>query len=234
MRHLILNADDFGYDPSVSRGIVEAMRQGLVSSTTMIVNGPTSAAAASDSAGLAIGLHLNLVCFTALTTGTPLDKPGVRSLTADFVERETHAQLDRLEALLGRPATHLDSHHHAHREPAVLSGLIRAAVRRGLPVRSVDPAMRAALRAAGLRTNDAFAGDAEDAAFWTPEEWHRQLEALPADGLIELMCHPGYAPSTVTSRYAAQREVELRTFTSPDARAALEARRLVLESWRIA
>lgn len=234
MRHLILNADDFGYDPSVSRGIVEAMRRGVVSSTTMIVNGPWSAASASDAEGLAIGLHLNLVCFTALTTGAVLEKSGLCTLSADFVEHETHAQIDRLEAFLGRPATHIDAHHHAHQEPVVLTGLIRAAARRSLPVRSVDPAMRSALRAAGIRTNDAFVGDAEGSAYWTLEEWRRQLDALPAEGLIELMCHPGYAPTEVKSRYAAQREIELRTFTSKEARAALEARRLVLESWRVA
>ena len=39
-RRLILNADDFGYDPAVSRGIAESMRKGVVSSTTMIVNSP--------------------------------------------------------------------------------------------------------------------------------------------------------------------------------------------------
>ena len=207
MRHLVLNADDFGYDPSVSRGIAEAMRQGVVSSTTMIVNGPWSAAAANDAAGLAVGLHLNLVCFTALTTGAVLEKSGLHTLSADFVEHETHAQLDRLEALLGRPATHIDAHHHAHQEPLVLTGLIRAAVRRRLPVRSVDPAMRSTLRAAGLRTNDAFVGDADGLAYWTLDEWCRQLDALPAEGLIELMCHPGYVPTEVKSGYAAQREI---------------------------
>jgi chitin disaccharide deacetylase len=234
VRHVILNADDFGYDPSVSRGIAEAMRHGLVSSTTMIVNAPSSEAAARDSAGLAIGLHLNLVCFNALSTGAPLDKASVATLTADFVEEETLAQLARLEALLGRPATHIDTHHHSHLEPAVLSGLLRVAARRALPVRSINPAMRTSIRAGGVHTNDAFVGAAEGSAYWTLEEWLRQLDALPADGLIELMCHPGYSPSQVQSRYSSQREVELRTFTSAAARTALAYRQLTLESWRSA
>lgn len=232
MRRLVLNADDFGYDPSVSRGIVEAMRRGVVSSTTMMVNTPSSEAAAADAAGLAIGLHLNLVCFRALSTGAPLEKHTLFTLTADFVERETEAQLDRLEALLGRPATHLDAHHHAHRAPAVLTGVSRVALRRHLPVRSVDASMRDALKVAGVSTNDAFLGDAGAAPYWTLDAWRRQLDALPADGLIELMCHPGYAPTTLVSGYSTQREVELRTFTSPEARAALAEHHLVLQSWR--
>lgn len=231
MRSVILNADDYGYDPAVSRGITEAMRQGLVSSTTMMVNTPSSAAAARDAAGLAVGLHLNLTCFAALSTGAPLDQRTPSSATSDFVEREAHAQLDRLEALLGRPATHLDAHHHAHRAPAVLTGVLRVAARRRLPVRSIDPLMRSTLRAAGVVTNDVFVGDAEEAPYWTLEAWVLALDALPREGLVELMCHPGYAPVTVTSGYSSQREVELSTFTSAEARAALISRGIELRCW---
>ena len=67
MLRLILNADDFGYDPAVTRGIAEAMRQGVVSSTTMIVNSPWSEEAAAQAEGLAIGLHLNLVRFESVS-----------------------------------------------------------------------------------------------------------------------------------------------------------------------
>lgn len=227
---LILNADDFGYDPAVTRGIAEAMRRGVVSSTTMIVNSPHSEAAARDAGGLAVGLHLNLVRFLAVSAPAfTLDE--VRPLDAGFVEAETLAQLDRLRALLGRAATHVDVHKHAHRRPEVLEGLARAAKARDLPVRSLDPAMREALRARGVRTNDAFLGDAGREAFWTLDEWARQLDLAPRAGVVELMCHPGYAPSHVESGYAAQREVELATFTAPQAREALAARGLTLSSW---
>ncbi len=227
---LILNADDFGYDPAVTRGIEEAMRGGVVSSTTMIVNSPHSEAAAAQAAGLAVGLHLNLVRFAAVSApghelreGAPLD--------ADFVARETLAQLDRLRVLLGRDATHVDVHKHAHLQPAVLEGLGRAALARGLAVRSITDDMRRALRARGVRTNDAFLGDAGATAYWTQAQWARQLDAAPREGVVELMCHPGYAPSHVASGYGAQREVELATFTAPAAREALAQRGLTLSSW---
>jgi predicted glycoside hydrolase/deacetylase ChbG (UPF0249 family) len=227
---LILNADDFGYDPAVTRGIAEAMRRGVVSSTTMIVNSPHSEAAARDADGLAVGLHLNLVRFMAVSDGSvALDE--ARPLEASFVERETHAQLDRLRALLGREATHVDVHKHAHVRPEVLEGLARAARARDLAVRSITPSMRAALRERGVRTNDAFLGDAGHEAFWTIEAWERQLDLAPREGVVELMCHPGFRPSHVTSGYSAQREVELATFTSPRARDALAARGLALASW---
>lgn len=231
-RTLILNADDFGYDPAVTRGIAESMRQGVVSSTTMIVNSPHSAAAAKQAQGLAIGLHLNLVRFEALSRrGFELVEAALPSVTAGFAEAETLAQLDELARLVGRPATHVDVHKHAHLQPEVLTGLCRAAKARGLAVRSIDAAMRARIRELGVRTNDGFLGDAGRDAYWTLERWREQLDALPADGLVELMCHPGYAPSHVASGYGAQREIELATFTSPEAKRLLDERGLVLSSW---
>jgi predicted glycoside hydrolase/deacetylase ChbG (UPF0249 family) len=230
-RVVILNADDLGYEPRVTLGIVESMRQGVVSSTTFLVTTPSSEAAAPLVAGLAVGLHLDLVRFTALSTGAPLEEARVGALTADFVEAEARAQLARLEALLGRPATHVDVHKHAHRHPQVLAGLARAARAAGLPVRSIDPEMRAALRAQGVATNDAFLGEAGLEAWWTPARWEAALARLPADGVVELMCHPGYAPRLLRSGYGAQREVELATFTAPSAREALARHGVELSGW---
>jgi predicted glycoside hydrolase/deacetylase ChbG (UPF0249 family) len=230
-RVVILNADDLGYEPEVTRGILEAMRGGVVSSTTLLVTTPFSAAAAPQAAGLAVGLHLDLVRFRSLATGAPFSEAGAEALAAEAVEVEVRAQLARLEALLGRPATHVDVHKHAHRHPRVLEGLARAARAAGLPVRSLDDGMRRRLRELGVATNDAFAGEAGPEAWWTPARWEAALDALPADGVVELMCHPGYAPRQLASGYGPQREVELATFTSAAAREALQRRGLRLSPW---
>ena len=89
---VLILADDFGYDPAVTRSIARSMREGVVSSTTMIVNSPNSEDAARQADGLAIGLHLNLVRFPAVSDGSEqLDdaKPG-----EDFVVRATRARAD--------------------------------------------------------------------------------------------------------------------------------------------
>lgn len=229
---LVLNADDFGYEPAISRGIARAMREGVVSSTTMMVTGPHAADAARQAQGLSIGLHLDLVRFDSLAQpGHTFSDAGVEALDVDFVARETRAQLGRLEALLGRPATHVDVHKHAHRQPAVLEGLARVALERDLAVRSIDADMREALRRRGVGTNDAFFGDTTAEGYWTPARFEAALDVLPADGLVELMCHPGHRPTLLRSGLDVAREVELATFTDARARQALETRGLVFGPW---
>ncbi len=237
---LIINADDLGYDPAVSRGIVEAMERGVVSSTTAIVNGPHSqdALAKVKGSALAVGLHFNLSRFAPVSSvpkGHLADggfvEDRVRELPVAVVEQEAQAQLDKLEALLGRPASHLDVHKHLHKHANVLEGLIRVALKRKLPVRSIDEKMRRELREKGVITQDLMLGDAGADPYWTKERLKTHLWALPESGAVELMCHPGYAPLTVKSGYSAQREVELATFTSKEASDWLDSRDLRPTSW---
>ncbi len=228
---LIINADDLGYDPAVSRGILKAMREGVVSSATFMVNGPFAEDAAREAGGLSLGLHLNLARWVPCSARVPsslrvdggFSEGRASELPAEVVEAEVHAQLERFALLLGREATHLDVHKHLHTHPNVLEGLTRAAGARGLPVRSIQEPMRAALRARGVATNDAFVGDAGAQAYWTLPRLEQALRTLPREGVTELMCHPGFSPSHVRSGYAAQRETELETFCSPQSRALLDA-----------
>src|SRR5215472_7686734 len=221
-RILIINADDLGYDPAVTRGIFEAMRGGVVSSATLMVNSPHAGPAAASASGLSIGLHLNLARFApvwrdfpeALLVGGEMSESIASQLPATVVEQEALAQLDLLEAMLGRPATHLDTHKHLHRWPAVFEGICAAAKARGLPVRSIDRRMREAMRERGIATSGAFIGDAGQEPYWTLTRFRRAITKL-SDGATELMCHPGHPPTAVASGYSLQREVELQTFLHP-------------------
>src|SRR6185437_7915469 len=69
---LIVNADDFGLTSGVNRGIAEAHAKGIVTSSTLMANGPTFSQAieiARALPDLAIGCHVTLV------DGTPLTGP---------------------------------------------------------------------------------------------------------------------------------------------------------------
>src|SRR5437762_1207638 len=82
-RLLIINADDLGYDPAVTDGILRAMTEGLVTSTTLMVNTPHSAEAAARVRPLAVGLHLNLARWQPLSPAIPVSLLG---RGGDFVE----------------------------------------------------------------------------------------------------------------------------------------------------
>jgi len=214
---LIVNADDLGYDPEIDRGILEAHARGLVSSATAMVDTPFAAAAlAAAPRSLGIGLHVVL-------------SPG---LVPAAVEAEVRRQAERFQALRGAAPTHLDSHKHAHAAPGVLPPFASAAFALGLPVRSLDAATRAALRQAGVRTSDRFLGDADLRPCWTRERLLAELASLAdEEGLIELMAHPGYAPSRARTSFGAEREVELAALCDPEARAAVERAGLRLGAW---
>jgi len=70
MKKLIVNADDFGRSPGINRGILDAHLNGIVTSTTVMINYPDAAPgleqALLKAPDLGIGLHLNL------TSGRPV------------------------------------------------------------------------------------------------------------------------------------------------------------------
>lgn len=239
MRALIINADDLGYDPEVTRGILESIRHGLVSSTTMMVNTPNTQEAAEEVGALAVGLHFNLARYGPVSPRFPsdfLDRGALSEnlaprLPAEVVRTEALAQLDRLEALLHRPATHVDVHKHLHQNPQILEGLAAAALERQVPVRSIDAPMRERLRSRQVLTPDHFIGDAKADPYWTLDRLREALESLE-EGITELMCHPGYSPTTVHSGYSHQREVELKTFISQEAQTLIERGDITIVDYR--
>jgi predicted glycoside hydrolase/deacetylase ChbG (UPF0249 family) len=232
MRRLIVNADDFGLTPGVTRGILAAHRLGIVTSSTALVTQPLDRddVARAFEQGLALGLHVNLTLGRPLTGGRSLvegsgqfvrdARRAAARASARDVERELEAQIERFLGLARRAPTHLDSHHHVALHPPIREAVLAAAARLAVPVRSEDDAARARSRAAGLRTPDHFFGGSGPAPYWTPLRTLAQLAALPP-GTSEFMTHPGlFDQALAFSRYGRQRETELVGLGTPTARAA--------------
>ncbi|MBI4013402.1 MAG: ChbG/HpnK family deacetylase [Candidatus Rokubacteria bacterium] len=237
-RLLLVNADDFGLTAGVSRGILEAHRRGIVSSTTALVNLPAEAALDAEAAGLrslGLGLHVNLSWGAPLSpvsaVASLVDESGrfsrdLRRLEEraepDHVRRELEAQLEAFARRFGRPPTHLDSHHHVHRLTGVAEIVLDVALAARLPLRSQDPGFREGLRRRGARTPDHFLGGDSVEPYWTAARLLDTLAGLPV-GVTELMCHPGrYDEALAYSRYGKQRETELGALCDPEARATVE------------
>lgn len=132
MKKLIINSDDYGRTPEISRGIREAHLRGVVTSTTCMMNISTTASdiaiALKETPQLAMGVHL------VLTMGKPLVKRQAGSSITDengnffkydpFIEHipqmymeevkaEWRAQINAFIKAAGHKPTHLDSHHHS-------------------------------------------------------------------------------------------------------------------------
>jgi predicted glycoside hydrolase/deacetylase ChbG (UPF0249 family) len=147
MKQLIVNADDFGLTENVNRGILDAHREGIVTSTTLLANGMAfegAAAASKRFHRLGIGVHLNL------TEGMPVaDACHIRTLVGrggrlhltparlwagiatgqvslSDIEFELRAQIKKVIRAGIRP-THFDGHKHVHVLPPVSEVVLRLA-----------------------------------------------------------------------------------------------------------
>ena len=98
---LVVNADEFGLSAEVSRGILQAHREGIVTSTSMLGNCPDLDAgpgAAGQAPRLGVGVQLTLV------RGRPVADPGSRALAARGRRRLPPAGPRRVRRLAGRAA----------------------------------------------------------------------------------------------------------------------------------
>jgi predicted glycoside hydrolase/deacetylase ChbG (UPF0249 family) len=236
-RRLIVNADDYGLTPGVSRGILDAHRRGIVTSTTLLVNRPVDPVLveALKASTLGVGLHLNLTLgppvAPAKRVASLVDGEGrfvrdareaARRARPDEARIELGMQIDEFRKIMGRFPTHLDSHHHVGRHEPILALVLDFARAIRVPVRAQDDQVRASARELSLKTPDHFMGESGPDAYWSSERVLAHLRALPG-GVTEFMTHPGYYDEDLAySRYGRQRDVELAGLTDPAARALIE------------
>lgn len=239
MKRLIVNADDFGLTAGVSRGILEAHRRGIVTSTTLMANLPVDGALLAELkvSRLGVGLHLNLTLGQPISPAEEipslLDADGkffrdplrqAAEAKAEEIELELRAQLATFIRLRGQKPTHLDSHHHVGRHLPIREVVIALAEELGVPLRCQDAETRRDVRGRGLKSPEHFFGESGPEAYWSSERLLSHLAALP-EGASEFMTHPGYFDQDLAySRYGRQREVELRGLTDPAVSEAVVAR----------
>ena len=210
MRLLIVTADDFGLSHGVNRGIVEAHREGILTSTSLMVHrsaAEQAAALARESPALSVGLHLEL------------------DPAAADVPTELDRQLGRFTDLVGAPPTHVDSHHDVHKNPRVLSDVRALARRVGVPLRGYSHVQHLS------KFYGQWGGETHLEQI-SVEGLLRLLDAELGPGVTELTCHAGYVDEGLTSSYTVEREAELRTLCDPRVRPALAERGVRLVGFR--
>jgi predicted glycoside hydrolase/deacetylase ChbG (UPF0249 family) len=155
-RQLIVNADDYGKTEGVTQGIIQAHREGIVTSTTVMMNMPQVEDAlglAGDYPDLGIGVHLVFTAWRPILP--PAEIPSLvnvdgyfhrqeailshpNRIDIDELQAELRAQVESLRAL-GREPDHLDCHHFIHIYPPFFAVYVELAEEYGLPVRLPFP-----------------------------------------------------------------------------------------------
>jgi predicted glycoside hydrolase/deacetylase ChbG (UPF0249 family) len=217
-RTLVVNADDFGRSPGITRGVLRAHVHGIVTSTSLMVRYEHSAAAAAAAAshpGLGVGLHLDLAEWAFRDGGWRCVYEVVPAGDAWAVEREVRAQLARFRELVDRDPTHLDSHQHVHRDEPVRSVVGRVAGELGVPVRHGS-----SVRYCGAFYGQGRLGTALSEAI-TPTALAALIRDLPP-GATELACHPA-DDVDIDTDYGRERLVELASLCDPAVHAAVRA-----------
>ncbi|MFA5159082.1 MAG: ChbG/HpnK family deacetylase [Candidatus Omnitrophota bacterium] len=235
---LIINADDCNLTFQVSEAILKAHENGIVTSTTFLINLPADPGVVRELLArkkLGVGLHLNV------TLGKPVAKPKlVRSLLqkdgcfkkkdqysskklppVSEIAEEFKAQLQKFVKVFNRLPTHVDVHHHMHDFRPFLEALATIAQRYDLPIRwtrlLTEPEIKSKHKS--LRTTDHFYGNIDPHTFWTEEVLRHLLFTLP-EGTSEIMCHPGWVDDELCaiSSLTIPREREYRLFSLKELR----------------
>jgi predicted glycoside hydrolase/deacetylase ChbG (UPF0249 family) len=243
---LIVNADDYGRTPGVSRGIREAHQRGIVTSSSIMMNMPH----------LEEDLHLAKVETLCSPKQVPslVDGEGkfwklhlfsqhLDRINPDEVRLEWQSQTDLFRSLTGKPPTHFDSHQHtSYFTPEIFRLMLEMAQEEHCAIRTIlppagDPSIpeipqervEKIKKAASpllvefrVPTPRQFLGTFYDTSA-TRETLKTLIQSL-GEGVSELMCHPGYADPTLLaeSSYNHKREDELKLLTDPEIAATVQ------------
>jgi len=219
-----VNADDLGLSRSVNEAIFEAMCRGVVTSATILANGPAVQEAArrtKEFPNCSFGIHLNLTEFAPICAESyPALKPilnkenrfngnSVREvpITIAMLRAVFREWCQQIEALLrlGVEPSHFDAHHHVHTIPQMLPVL--AALRQKYRIRKTRISRNLYQAGDGpsrtlLAKKRAFNWALRAMGFRTTRLF-TDLETFlsvcahrpPEANSIELMTHPGSSPS---------------------------------------
>lgn len=223
---LIVNADDFGLSKGVNIGIIEAFKNGIVTSATLMMNTPEiehGLALLKENSTLGMGIHL------VATTGRPIcnNVPSLIQENGQFhgilevakyasvedIRKEFICQIEKFLSF-GIVPTHIDSHHHIHMEKQVLSMVLELAKQYNLPLRLGHKDILESIEYKGIKTTKYFTS-----AFYgqdlTSEKLIDILTLAKQYDTVEIMTHPAYVDQTLLniSRYALPRCKELEILT---------------------
>ncbi|MFV0380054.1 MAG: chitin disaccharide deacetylase [Anaerorhabdus sp.] len=233
MKKLIINADDFALSKGVNYGILECFKNGVLTSTTMMMNAPAldHAVALMKENDLNVGIHLVATMFKPLTNAKSLttenglfDKAKMFDKNATINEEELYnewvAQIELFIKKTGRKPSHIDSHHHIHLEEKCRETTLKLSKKYQLQVRAVDSEF-----GENILFVDNFYGDniTIDSV----------KEIIENSGVIEMMSHPAFIDNGLVNAtsYSMKRKDELDLLLSNEIKELLNDKKVSLISY---
>lgn len=226
---VIVNADDFGLTLGCNKGIIKGINEGIITSTTVMVNMPYAFRGIRELEAInfkSIGVHLTLTCGKPTL---PVDKvPSLVDDSGNFyrrraqlfpkmnlkeVELELHNQI-KLFMSSGLKPSHLDSHHHIHMYDGLREVVCKLAKMYDLPLRYANEETKEYLKENKILTTDGFTMEFYD-DMATIDTIKKNLTGFDGN-TIEFMVHPAYVDEELLSlsSYNTNREKELEILTS--------------------
>lgn len=150
-KQLIINADDFGMSESINLAVLDAYKNGILTSASLMSNGPAFEHGVSllkEMQGIGLAVHLNIIEFSTLQKNIKQDSllynsAGcynngfvmllLKSFNDDFLkEVEADFRLQIEKVLAYTPVDHIDSHVHVHAIPNIFKIVCKLAKEYGI------------------------------------------------------------------------------------------------------
>lgn len=225
---LIVNADDFGMSEGVNLGVLECMKNGIVTSTSLMTNmGGFEHAVGIMKAekNLDVGIHF------VLTTGKPLTNiEKIKSLVnkeGEFVHDmeklsladkkeikiEFRAQWDKFIST-GFFPSHIDFHHEINYVENIVDVAIEMAKEFNLPMRAFEENSIKKMNKAGVKHSNRFVYEFFGKEL-TVDSFINEIEKSKNEKIVEILCHPAYLDKYLLTKsgYNLQRDYELDILT---------------------
>jgi len=256
-RLLILNADDFGMCQAENEATIQAIKQGLASSCTLMIPCPWGLHGIhllQENPDIPFGVHLTAVSeYTHYRWGPLIPAEKVPSLVdeagcfysedriPEFLEQVNLAELEtefrtQIEAVLatGLKPTHLDSHCHIHtRREDIFEMTVHLAGEYRLALRASTGPFITKLQGQGFPTVDHEVLDSYRIETHNkPFQYHKLLQELPA-GLSEWAMHPALGNielQAITSSWPV-RQADFDFLMSEEARDIIREEGIIILSY---
>lgn len=200
-KYLIINADDFGYNYSINKGIIEAHVSGIVTSTTVMVD------------SIAAHQAKDLVKFPDLSIGLHFEVKEMVDVAA-----ELERQIEKFVSIVGQSPSHIDAHKRHTTDKGIAEVLSDYAKANNMPVRNFNAKH---IDSFGVNSNDPSISQLKRSIDEATDEYNELMTHVgySDDYLRE------------HSSYSDPREDELKSICDAEIRGYIKDKGLLLIHW---